>query len=90
MAHVIVPAGHAARAAQIPGIQVTAAPDLAAVLHTVSGQQLPDAAALDRIAEILRDPEWAPGMLEDIAGLITHTGRNIENHPGDSQTWARH
>jgi len=49
-----------------------------------------DAMALDQIAEMLRDPEWAPGMLEDIAGLITSTGRSVESYPGDRPTWARH
>lgn len=42
-----------------------------------------DADALDDIAEILRDPEWAPGMLEDIADIVRATGRDAE---GDHET----
>lgn len=38
-----------------------------------------DARALDNIAEILRDPEWAPGMLEDIAERVRATGRDTSN-----------
>jgi hypothetical protein len=48
-----------------------------------------DQAALDVIADILRDPEWAVGMLEDIAEIVTTTGRNLEN-PSGSSTWERH
>lgn len=49
-----------------------------------------DAAALDAVARILRDPDWAPGMLEDIADLVTRTGRSVDNLPGDEPTWDRH
>jgi hypothetical protein len=47
-----------------------------------------DAAALDHIATILRDPEWGLGMLEDIADLVTETGRDVAGN-GES-TWDRH
>lgn len=30
--------------------------------------------ALNQIAFILRDPEWAPGMLEDIADIVNRAG----------------
>jgi hypothetical protein len=49
-----------------------------------------DASALDRIARILRDPEWGVGMLEDIGEIVTGTGRSIANLPGDEPTWGRH
>ena len=49
-----------------------------------------DADALDRIAHILRDPEWGVGMLEDIGEIVTGTGRSIDNLPGDVPTWDRH
>lgn len=87
LSRVIVP-DSSAEAAQLPGIQVTSAPNLMTVLHIIAGQRIPDAMALDRIAEVLRDPDWAPGMLEDIAELITHTGRSIGNQP--DVRWTRH
>jgi len=37
-----------------------------------------DKNALDRIAEMLRDPDWGVGMLEDIADIVRETGREIE------------
>ena len=44
--------------------------------------------ALDKIAPILRDPEYGVGMLEDIAQIVGETGRDVE---GDgTQTWDRH
>ena len=47
-----------------------------------------DAAGLDQIADILRDPEWGVGMLEDIAAIVDETGRDTE---GDGRsTWHRH
>jgi hypothetical protein len=47
-----------------------------------------DARALDAIAEILRDPDWAAGMLEDIAAIVGDTGRDVG---GDgTPTWDRH
>lgn len=47
-----------------------------------------DAEQLDAIAEILRDPDWGVGMLEDIAVLVRQSGRDVE---GDgSSTWGRH
>lgn len=49
-----------------------------------------DAAALDRIAEILRDPQWGTGMLEDIAEIVSSAGRITENYPGNRPTWGRH
>lgn len=47
-------------------------------------------AALDEIAEMLRDPEWGVGMLEDIGDIVRRTGRNVENYPDDRPTWERH
>lgn len=45
---------------------------------------------LDSIQEMLRDPDWGVGMLEDIAEMIQLTGRSTENYPDDRSTWARH
>lgn len=45
--------------------------------------------ALDEIALMLRDPDWGPGMLEDIAELVTATGRDLSN-PDETPTWDRH
>lgn len=50
---------------------------------------LPDLVVLDAIAHILRDPDWAPGMLEDIAELVAGTGRDLSN-PREVPTWDRH
>ena len=41
-----------------------------------------DRAALDAIAEMLRDPEWSVGMLEDIADISIGTGRSIQGTCG--------
>lgn len=49
-----------------------------------------NAAVLDAIALILCDPDWAAGMLEDVAALVRDTGRSVENLPGDEPTWMRH
>jgi hypothetical protein len=49
-----------------------------------------DASALDRIAGILRDPEWGVGMLEDIGEIVTGTGRSIASLPGNEPAWGRH
>jgi hypothetical protein len=49
-----------------------------------------DTAAVDVIAEWLRDPEWGSGMLEDIADAVRATGRTVENYPDERQTWKRH
>lgn len=47
-----------------------------------------DAQALDDIAEMLCDPDWGVGMLEDIAQIVAATGRDVE---GDGEsTWDRH
>lgn len=54
------------------------------------GRELADAAALDRIAEMLRDPDWGAGMFEDISGLVTQTGRSTETCSDDRPTWDRH
>jgi hypothetical protein len=53
-------------------------------------REMPDPAALDRIAEMLRDPFWSAGMLEDIADLIRQTGRATDNYPDHRPTWDRH
>ena len=47
-----------------------------------------DEGALDEIAHILRHPEWGVGMLEDIADIITQTGRDIAGT--GEPTWLRH
>jgi hypothetical protein len=52
--------------------------------------ELSDAAALNGIAEMLRDPDWGAGMLEDIGELVTATGRSIEDYPDGRPTWDRH
>ena len=39
---------------------------------------LPDNRALDIIAYLLKDPDWGPGMLEDIAELVIRSGRSVE------------
>ena len=49
-----------------------------------------DKSALDRIQEMLRDPEWGVGMLEDIAHLVNMTGRDVRNYPDGHLTWDRH
>lgn len=51
---------------------------------------VPDADACERIAEMLRDPEWGVGMLEDIADIIRETGRSVEDYPDGRSTWGRH
>jgi hypothetical protein len=47
-----------------------------------------DGRALDAIAHMLRDPDWGAGMLEDIAELVTGTGRSTTGT--DEPTWDRH
>ena len=37
-----------------------------------------DAVALDRIAHMLRNPQWGVGMLEDLGDLVSDTGRTIQ------------
>jgi hypothetical protein len=52
-----------------------------------------DDQALDAIAWILTDPEWAPGMLEDIGNIVAATGREIATVTVDGEavrTWDRH
>lgn len=48
-----------------------------------------DEAVLDRIAQLLRAPEWpgASGM-EDIAELVALTGRDLSDDP--DMVWHRH
>lgn len=48
-----------------------------------------DGPALDEIAEMLRDPDWGVGMLEDIAAIVRATGRSLDN-PEEVDTWDRH
>lgn len=43
---------------------------------------LTDRSALDAIADMLRDPEWGVGMLEDIAEITGATGRSIQGTCG--------
>jgi hypothetical protein len=47
-----------------------------------------DALRLDAVANMLRDPEWGVGMLEDIADLVQSRGREIEG--AGEPTWDRH
>lgn len=49
-----------------------------------------NARALDAIAEMLRDPQWGVGMLEDIAELVERTGRTTANYDDERSTWGRH
>jgi len=49
-----------------------------------------DTQAIETIAEMLRDPEWGVGMLEDIADIVRSTGRSVEDYPDGRQTWGRH
>jgi hypothetical protein len=53
-----------------------------------------DAAALDEIAYMLRDPAWGVGMLEDIAEIVKATGRDLSEIIGEDgeavPTWDRH
>lgn len=53
-----------------------------------------DDAALDRIAYMLRDPDWGVGMLEDIAQIVSETGRDLNEEYDDDgevmRTWDRH
>lgn len=51
--------------------------------------RMPDAQALDAIAHMLRHPEWAVGMLEDIAELVAETGRDLAGDH-ETPTWDRH
>lgn len=37
-----------------------------------------DAAVLDHIAHMLRDPDWGVGMLEDVAAWVAATGRTLD------------
>ena len=48
---------------------------------------LTDADALDQVAELLRDPEWAPGMLEDVRDKVEETGRSTRSYPDGRSTW---
>lgn len=54
-----------------------------------SPPQLTDAQAVDTVAEMLRDPDWGVGMLEDIADVCTRAGRDLSN-PNEEPTWDRH
>jgi hypothetical protein len=47
-----------------------------------------DRRALDAIALILQDPQYSPAMLEDIAGLVRGTGRDLTGN--GTPTWGRH
>jgi hypothetical protein len=49
-----------------------------------------DRVALNEIQEMLRDPQWGSGMLEDIAEIVNGTGRSTKNYPDDRSTWGRH
>jgi hypothetical protein len=48
-----------------------------------------DKQILDQIAMLLQEPEWGPGMLEDIETLVRRTGRDVDGD-GESSTWLRH
>jgi hypothetical protein len=64
------------------------------VIKGAPTQRVKDSKALDSIQHLLQDPEWAAGMLEDIAELVNATGRSTENvydDEGDEvATWGRH
>jgi hypothetical protein len=56
--------------------------------HGCNGENQPaggdaDRKALNEIAEMLRDPRWGLGMLEDIAEILARTGRSVKNYPDD-------
>ncbi|SOD72868.1 hypothetical protein SAMN05892883_2191 [Jatrophihabitans sp. GAS493] len=70
--------------------QLTAAPPPAPLWREIApnGRIASDSAAIDRIAHWLCDPEWGLGMLEDIADVITSTGRDLTG--AHEPTWARH
>ena len=53
-------------------------------------RKITDKSAMDQIQEMLRDPEWGVGMLEDIADIVNRTGRTTDNYPDDRPTWDRH
>jgi hypothetical protein len=71
-----------------------AGPDLSALSdserRSLWGGPLSDADALGQVQEMLRDPEWGTGMLEDIRELVNRTGRTCENYDDDRSTWGRH
>lgn len=54
------------------------------------GRTVTDDVALNRIQEMLRDPEWGTGMLEDIADIIRATDRAVDDYPDQRPTWGRH
>jgi hypothetical protein len=58
--------------------------------HALTRPPIDDHEALDHIAEMLRDPQWGAGMLEDIRQLVNRTGRTCDNYPDDRPTWERH
>ena len=58
--------------------------------ETADSRTRTDAQALDAIQEMLRDPEYGAGMLEDIAELVKGTGRTVANYPDNRPTWLRH
>lgn len=53
-------------------------------------RKIPDSTALKQIQEMLRDPDWGSGMLEDIAEIVEQTGRTTKNYPDERSTWGRH
>lgn len=56
--------------------------------HIPHSRSRTDEHALDAIAQILRDPDWGVGMLEDISAIVAGTGRDVT---GDGEpTWDRH
>jgi hypothetical protein len=80
--------------AELPRPEPGGLPDLSGLSESerrnIRGGPLTDAPALNEIQEMLRDPEWSVGMLEDIRELVNRTGRSCENYPDDRQTWGRH
>lgn len=48
-----------------------------------------DHIAVDLIADMLLDPDWGVGMLEDIEIIVAATGRDRGN-PFGVPTWDRH
>ena len=64
--------------------------------YPLRGAPLNDNQALDQIMEILRDPAWGVGMLEDIRELVDRSGRCCGSYPEDpddpeaQSAWGRH
>ena len=56
-------------------------------LYSAKRAHRPHLHALDRIAEILRNPQRDPAMLDDIAALLAPAGRKTDPYPDGRVTW---